>query len=63
MILKVLKIARAFRRVQFENFQNHEYLLFTNCTRRSSDFVFIVHSKNCVFSMEKKLQIKNYIQQ
>ena len=33
MILKVLKIARAFRRVQFENFQNHEYLLVTNCTR------------------------------
>ena len=32
MILKFLKIARAFRRVQFENFQNHEYLLFTNCT-------------------------------
>ena len=44
MILKVLKIARAFRRVQFENFQNHEYLLFTNCTRRSCDFLFIVHS-------------------
>ena len=44
MILKVLKIARAFRRVQFENFQNHEYLLFTNCTRTSCDFLFIVHS-------------------
>ena len=45
MILKVLKIARqAFRRVQFENFQNHKYLLFTNCTRRSCDFLFIVHS-------------------
>ena len=43
MILKVFKIARAFRRVQFENFQNHEYL-FTNCTRRSCDFLFIVHS-------------------
>ena len=44
MILKVLKIARAFRRVQFENFQNHKYLLFTNCTRRSCDFLFIVQS-------------------
>ena len=44
MILKVLKIARAFRRVQYENFQNHEYLLFTNCTRRSCDLLFIVHS-------------------
>ena len=44
MILKVFKIARAFGRVQFENFQNHEYLLFTNCTRRSCDFLFIVHS-------------------
>ena len=27
----------------FENFQNHEYL-FTNCTRRSCDFLFIVHT-------------------
>ena len=44
MILKVLKIARAFRPVQFENFQNHKYLLFMNCTRRSCDFLFIVHS-------------------
>ena len=44
MILKVLKIARAFRRVQFENFQNHEHLLFTNCTRRSCDFLSIVYS-------------------
>ena len=44
MILKVLKIARAIRRVQFENFQNHKYLLFTNCARRSCDFSFIVHS-------------------
>ena len=44
MSLKVLKIARAFRRVQFENFQNHEYVLFTNCTGRSCDFLFIVHS-------------------
>ena len=44
VILKVLKIARAFRRVQFENFQNHKYLLFTNCRRRSCDFLFIVHS-------------------
>ena len=44
MILKVLKIARAFRREQLENFQNHEYLLFTNCTRRSCDLLFIVHS-------------------
>ena len=44
VILKVLKIAQAFRRVQFENFQNHECLLFTNCTRRSCDFLFIVHS-------------------
>ena len=43
VILKVLKIARAFRRVQFENFQNHEYLLITNCAR-SCDFLFIVHS-------------------
>ena len=43
MIFKVLKIARAFRRVQFENFQNHEYLLFMNCTRRSCDFLFKVH--------------------
>ena len=42
MILKVLKIARA-RRVQFENFENHEYPLFTNCTR-SCDFLFIVYS-------------------
>ena len=41
--MKVLKIARAFRQVQFENFPNHEYLLFTNCTR-SCDFLFIVHS-------------------
>ena len=40
MILKVLKIAR----VQIENFQNHEYLLFTNCTLRSCDLLFIVHS-------------------
>ena len=30
--------------MQFENFQNHEYLLFTNCTRRLCDFLFIVHS-------------------
>ena len=44
MISKVLKIARAFRRVQFENFQNHEYLLFTNCTRRPCDFLVIAHS-------------------
>ena len=44
MILKVLKIARAFRRVQFENFQNHEYLLLKNCTKRSCDFLFIAHS-------------------
>ena len=33
MILTVLKIAQAFRRVQFENCQNHEYLLIMNCTR------------------------------
>ena len=44
MILKVLKIAQAFRGVQFENFQNQEYILFTNCTRRSCDFLLIVHS-------------------
>ena len=25
-------------------FRNHEYLLFTNCTRRSCDFLFIVPS-------------------
>ena len=42
--MKVLKIAPALRRVQFENFQNHSYLLFTNCTRRSCDFLFILHS-------------------
>ena len=44
MILKVLKIARAFRHVQFENFQNHEYLLFTNCIREGRVIFFIVHS-------------------
>ena len=56
MILKVLKTALALRLVQFENFQNLEYLLFTNCTRRLKtffkslrtkflcDFLFIVHS-------------------
>ena len=38
------RLQQAFRWVQFENFQNHEYLLFTNCTRRSCDFLFIVHS-------------------
>ena len=27
-----------------ESSQNHEHLLFTNCTRRSCDFLFIVHS-------------------
>ena len=43
-LMAVFKIARAFRQVQFENWQNHEYLLFTNCTRRSCDFLFIVHS-------------------
>ena len=49
MILKVLKIAQAFRRVQSENCQNHEYL-FTTCTRRSCDSLFIVHStKSCCF--------------
>ena len=42
VILKVLKIARAFRRVQFEKFQNHEYLLFTHCMRRSCDLLFIM---------------------
>ena len=26
------------------HFQNHEYLLITNCTRRSCDFLFIVYS-------------------
>ena len=52
MIFKVLKIARTFRRVQFENFQNREYLLFTNCTRRSCDFLFIVYiQQNYVVSM------------
>ena len=40
----VLKIARTFRQVQFENRQNHKYLLSTNCTRRSCDFLIIVHS-------------------
>ena len=40
----VLKIARAFRRVQSENFQNHEYLLITSCKRRPCDFLFIVRS-------------------
>ena len=44
MIFKVLKIARAFRRVQFENFQNHDYLLFTNCTKGRVIFLCIVHS-------------------
>ena len=44
MALKVLKIAQAFRRVQFENFQIHENLLIMNCTRRSPDFLFIVYS-------------------
>ena len=29
---------------KFENFQNHKYLLFTNCTRWWCDFLFIVHS-------------------
>ena len=49
MILKVLKIARAFRRLQFENSQNHEYLLFMNCMRLC-DFLFMVHStKLCRF--------------
>ena len=49
MILKVLKIARAFRRVQFENFQNHEYLLFTNFMRRSCYF-FICSTLNKITS-------------
>ena len=50
MILKVLKIARAFRRVQFENFQNHGYVLFANCTRRSCDFfIYSTFNKICRF--------------
>ena len=32
------------RRLQFENFQNDEYLLFSNCKRRSCEFLCIVHS-------------------
>ena len=59
MILKVLKIARAFRRVQFENFQNHEYLLFTNCTRRSCDF-FIYITFNKIRSFPWKLNRNSY---
>ena len=30
--------------MQFENFQNHEYLLFMNCTSRSCDILFTLHS-------------------
>ena len=59
MILKVLKIARAFRRVQFENFQNHEYLLFTNCTRRSCDF-FIYSTFKKITSFPRKLNRYSY---
>ena len=59
MILKVLKIARAFRRVQFENFQNHEYLLFTNCTRRSCGF-FIYSTFNKITSFPWKLNRYSY---
>ena len=59
MILKVLKIAGAFRRVQFENFQNHEYLLFTNCTRRSCDF-FIYSTLNKITSFPWKLNRYSY---
>ena len=56
MILKVLKIARAFRRVQFENVQNHE---FTNCTRRSCDF-FIYSTFNKITSFPWKLNRYSY---
>ena len=59
MILKVLKIAPAFRRVQFENFQNHEYLLLTNCTRRSCDF-FIYSTFNKIASFTLKLKRYSY---
>ena len=59
MILKVLKIARAFRRVQFENFQNHEYLLFTNCTRRSCGF-FIYSTFNKITSFPWTLNRYSY---
>ena len=49
MILTVLTIARAFRGVQFENCQNHKYLLFTNCTRKSCHFFYSTFNKirNC----------------
>ena len=59
MILKVLKIVRAFRRVQFENFQNHEYLSFTNCTRRSCDF-FIYSTFNKITLFPWKLNRYSY---
>ena len=36
----------------FESSQNHEYLLFTNCTRRSCDFFLWYVQQNYVVSME-----------
>ena len=59
MILKVLKTVRAFRRVQFKNFQNHEYVLFMNCTGRSCDF-FLHSTFNKITSFPWKLNRYSY---
>ena len=45
--------------MQFENFQNHEYLLFTNCTRRSCVF-FIYSTFNKITSFPWKLNRYSY---
>ena len=45
--------------MQFENFQSHEYLLFTNCTRRSCDFLFF-STVNKITSFPWKLNRYSY---
>ena len=61
-VLKVLKIARAFRGVQFwELSKHHEYLLITNCTRRLCDILFIVYSTKSWSTSQNKVTVSFYL--
>ena len=60
MILKVLKIARTFRLVQFENFQNHEYQYYSRIVREGHVIFFIYSTFNKITSFPWKLNRYSY---
>ena len=67
MILKILKLHSPKDSCNFENFQNHTYLLITNCTRgraisyTNSELVRQVE-KGYFLKVTVHLQIDNFLQ-